>query len=98
GRCDRARSGAGRSHHAGRAGRLPASALEHDPEKACPRLDRGWAPVFGKDHAPTIDRDYWPADEDAQTATSGLLAGSGTTPHDADRSVRKFAALRFAPQ
>src|SRR5262245_50380656 len=28
--------------------------LEHDPEKACPGLDPGWAPVFGKDHAPSI--------------------------------------------
>jgi predicted ATPase len=26
--------------------------LEHDPEKACPGLDPGWIPVFGKDHAP----------------------------------------------
>ena len=25
----------------------------HDPEKACPGLDPGWTPVFGKDHAPT---------------------------------------------
>src|SRR5689334_21968624 len=25
--------------------------LEHDPEKACPGLDPGWTPVFGKDHA-----------------------------------------------
>jgi hypothetical protein len=28
--------------------------LEHDPEKACPGLDPGWLPVFGKDHAPPI--------------------------------------------
>jgi hypothetical protein len=28
--------------------------LEHDPEKACPGLDPGWIPVFGKDHAPPI--------------------------------------------
>ena len=27
--------------------------LKHDPEKACPGLDPGWIPVFGKDHAPT---------------------------------------------
>jgi hypothetical protein len=27
--------------------------LEHDPEKACPGLDPGWEPVFGKDHART---------------------------------------------
>src|SRR5437660_5600277 len=33
----------------------PPWALEHDPEKACPGLDPGWAPVFGKDHAP-MDR------------------------------------------
>jgi hypothetical protein len=38
-----------------------------------------------------------PADA-AQTATSGLLDGLGTTPHDADRSVRKFAAFRVGPQ
>jgi hypothetical protein len=25
---------------------------EHDPERACPGLDPGWTPVFGKDHAP----------------------------------------------
>jgi hypothetical protein len=30
-----------------------AARLEHDPEKACPGLDPGWIPVFGKDHAPT---------------------------------------------
>jgi hypothetical protein len=28
--------------------------VEHDPEKACPALDAGWIPVFGKDHAPTL--------------------------------------------
>src|SRR5215211_4313360 len=28
--------------------------LEHDPENACPGLDPGWMPVFGKDHAPPI--------------------------------------------
>src|SRR5581483_2677111 len=27
--------------------------LQHDPEKACPGLDPGWTPLFGKDHAPT---------------------------------------------
>jgi len=47
-------------------------ALKHDPEKACPALDAGWEPVFGKDHAQTkswsgmmIRRKiiplYWPA-------------------------------------
>jgi len=30
-----------------------APRLEHDPEKACPGLDPGWTPVFGKDHAQT---------------------------------------------
>src|ERR1700704_947515 len=30
--------------------------LKHDPEKACPGLDPGWAPVFGKDHASSISR------------------------------------------
>jgi hypothetical protein len=30
----------------------PVLHLEHDPEKACPGLDPGWIPVFGKDHAP----------------------------------------------
>ena len=29
--------------------------LEHDAEKACPALDAGWAPVFGKHHAPTMN-------------------------------------------
>jgi len=29
------------------------AALAHDPEKACPALDAGWAPVFRKDHAQT---------------------------------------------
>ena len=28
---------------------------EHDPEKACPGLDPGWRPVFGKDHAQKCD-------------------------------------------
>src|SRR6516225_5754834 len=28
-------------------------ALKHDPEKACPALDAGWEPVFGKDQAKT---------------------------------------------
>src|SRR5215510_12713918 len=27
---------------------LSAWDLEHDPEKACPGLDPGWVPVFGK--------------------------------------------------
>src|SRR5438105_15299217 len=31
-------------------------APEHDPEKACPGLDPGWLPVFGKDHAPARPR------------------------------------------
>jgi hypothetical protein len=26
--------------------------LKYDPEKACPGLDPGWEPVFGKNHAP----------------------------------------------
>jgi hypothetical protein len=30
--------------------------MEHDPEKACPGLDPGWAPVFGKDHSPPISQ------------------------------------------
>src|SRR5450830_1057746 len=29
--------------------------LAHDPEKACPGLDPGWEPVFGKDHAQKIE-------------------------------------------
>jgi hypothetical protein len=29
---------------------------EHDPEKACPALDAGWEPVFGKDHAQATKR------------------------------------------
>ena len=35
------------------------SSLEHDPEKACPRLDRGWIPVFGKRSCSTnnVERD-----------------------------------------
>src|SRR5450756_1753088 len=28
--------------------------LTRDPEKACPGLDPGWEPVFGKDHAPDL--------------------------------------------
>src|ERR1019366_464316 len=28
--------------------------LARDPEKACPGLDPGWEPVFGKDHAPDL--------------------------------------------
>src|SRR5205807_85414 len=32
---------------------------EHDPEKACPALDAGWVPVFGKDHAQTTTRAEW---------------------------------------
>ena len=50
------RQGAG-SLRCVRARRLPAGerrALEHDPEKPCPGPDPGRAPVFGKDHAPTI--------------------------------------------
>jgi hypothetical protein len=41
---------------------------------------------------------YWAAADDAHTATSGLLAGLGTMPHEAERSVRNVAGLRFAPQ
>ena len=40
--------------HRGRRASAAQPALEHDPEKACPGLDPGWIPVFGKDHAPTI--------------------------------------------
>jgi len=33
-----------------RDARLETAAMtEHDPEKACPGLDPGWEPVFGKD-------------------------------------------------
>jgi hypothetical protein len=32
---------------------LASHQLKHDPEKACPALDAGWEPVFGKDHAQT---------------------------------------------
>jgi hypothetical protein len=37
---------------------LPGFILEHVPEKACPGLDPGWEPVFGKDHAPTMSRRF----------------------------------------
>jgi hypothetical protein len=37
-----------------------SSLLEHDPEKACPGLDPGRKPVFGKDHAPTQYLDHDP--------------------------------------
>ena len=33
-------------------GNTNRSLKEHDPEKACPGLDPGWAPVFRQDHAP----------------------------------------------
>jgi ribosomal protein S18 acetylase RimI-like enzyme len=36
----------------------PPPAVAHDPEKAWPRLDRGWIPVFGKDHAPNKDTPF----------------------------------------
>ena len=32
----------------GQAGYASPARLEHDPEKACPGLDPGWVPVFGK--------------------------------------------------
>ncbi len=37
----------------------PPTVREHDPEKACPGLDPGWIPVFGKDHAQNkeVERD-----------------------------------------
>jgi hypothetical protein len=28
--------------------------LKHDPENACPGLDPGWIPVFGKDHTQSM--------------------------------------------
>src|SRR5258708_1017573 len=31
--------------------RAPTRAPKHDPEKACPGLDPGCNPVFGRDHA-----------------------------------------------
>jgi len=34
------------------AATVTVARIEHDPEKACPGLDPGWVPVFGKDHAP----------------------------------------------
>jgi hypothetical protein len=39
-------------------------ALEHDPEKACPGLDPGWKPVFGKDHAPIKHLEHDPIQSD----------------------------------
>lgn len=41
---------ADRAMYARKAARNGAP-LERDPEKACPRRDRGWEPVFGKVHA-----------------------------------------------
>src|SRR5438874_1988427 len=38
--------------------------LKHDPEKACPGLDPGWNPVFGKDHAQTKELDHDPIRSD----------------------------------
>ncbi len=59
-RADADRQGRARSHPI-RVGADPDPGLRqwredrsegaHDPEKACPGLDPGWAPVFGKDHA-----------------------------------------------
>jgi hypothetical protein len=43
-----------RDHWAVVAAVYGAGLLEHDAEKAWPGLDPGWAPVFGKHHAPTI--------------------------------------------
>src|SRR5919198_4714913 len=34
--------------------------VEHDPEKACPGLDSGWIPVFGKGLSRTLIRDHAP--------------------------------------
>jgi pyroglutamyl-peptidase len=34
---------------------IEATGTRHDPEKACPALDAGWEPVFGKDHAQMRD-------------------------------------------
>ena len=34
---------------------IEATGARHDPEKACPALDAGWEPVFGKDHAQMRD-------------------------------------------
>jgi hypothetical protein len=39
---------------------IQVAGLEHDPEKACPGLDPGWKPVFGKDHARTQYLDHDP--------------------------------------
>ena len=36
-----------------RVGTQSPGYLKHDPEKACPGLDPGWGPVFGRDHAQT---------------------------------------------
>jgi len=41
------------AHYAGHSA-MGFDLLEHDPENACPGLDPGWVPVFGKDHAPTV--------------------------------------------
>jgi hypothetical protein len=37
-------------------------------------------------------------EEDTQTAISGLSDALGTTPHEADLSVRKLAGARLGPQ
>ena len=84
---------------------------EHDPEKACPGLDPGWEPVFGKDHAPSkkLDRlvartELSKAAVTEQLRALGVKAGGVLLVHTSFRAVRPveggplglIAALRGA--
>ena len=83
---DRCRSG---QVAQGDQGRQDRNHLEHDPEKACPGLDPGRAPVFGKDHAQAIwsgmttrRSHHAPAEVDETSSASesrlGVAAGQAT--------------------
>src|SRR5262249_35256027 len=59
----------------GRARQPLVHRLEHDPEKACPGLDPGWVPVFGKDHAPPKSESGMTIEEKSSRPSAPRIVG-----------------------
>src|SRR5215472_624227 len=54
--------------------------------KACPRLDRGWVPVFGTDHAPPLRS---PAGAQRLHQEVAVRIGPGPNRHPADAARQR---------
>src|SRR5262249_25880058 len=70
----------------------PAFSPKHDPEKACPGLDPGWVPVFGKRSCSTnkLERD-----DDSKKSHPALSGARGFTPRlPIGADVKRLGRLR----